>query len=103
MNSVCLTGRLAADPEVIGSPGRTGAAMRLRFNDSRGRVNFVTVVAWGANARACLDRCRSERLMAVTGELRLDEWTGRDGQRRQEHRIFARQVDWLRRAAGETE
>ena len=102
MNSITLTGRLTADPEVRGT--KTGTAIgefrlavqrrRSRDGEDRGAV-YVDVVCFGGLAESVAEYLVKGRQVAVSGRLELDEWENNKGERRSRHKVVADEVEFL--------
>ena len=106
MNSIAVIGRLTVDPTrrvVTTDAGeRTVATLALAVAPERGREGepcYIEVEVWGAPADACARWLAKGRLVAVTGRLSLDRWSGPDGTPRRAHRIVAATVEFLDRPA----
>jgi len=102
MNSINLTGRLTADPELRAThSGASVGNLRLAVSRRRGRDGedrgavFVDVVTFGRLAESCGEYLAQGRQVAVSGRLELDEWEAEDGSRRQRHKVVADEVEFL--------
>lgn len=107
LNKVYLIGNLTRDPELRYTPsGRPVTQFRLavnrRYRDKDGNQRedtvFVDVEAWGYRAETANERLAKGWSALVEGRLKLDEWTGRDGQRRSKLMIVAERVQSLGQA-----
>ena len=58
-------------------------------------VDFVDIVTFDKLASTCGDWLTKGREVAVVGKLRLNEWTGRDGERRSKIQVVADAVQFL--------
>ena len=102
MNSINLTGRLTADPELretqsgapVGNMRIAVARRRGRDGEDRGAV-FVDVVTFGGLAQVCGEHLEKGRQVAVSGRLELDEWETDAGERRSRHKVIADEVEFL--------
>jgi len=101
MNSITLTGRLTADPEVRAT--KTGTEFRLavqrrrsRDGEDRGAV-YVDVVCFGRLAESCAQYLDKGRQVAASGRLELDEWETEGGERRSRHKVVGDEVEFLAR------
>ena len=101
MNSITLTGRLTADPEVRAT--KTGTAIgefrlavrrRSREGEDRGAV-YVDVVCFGRLAESCGVYLSKGRQVAASGRLELDEWETEGGERRSRHKVVANELEFL--------
>lgn len=103
MNTVTLTARLTADPELRQAGEHDVATLRVAAQRRRGRDGedrgavYIDVEAWDAQARTAAEYLAKGRHVAITGRLELDEWKADDGTRRQRHKIVARDVEFLDR------
>ena len=104
MNSITLTGRLTADPEMRMTHSATAVTQsrlavqrrRSREGEDRGAV-YVDVVCFGGLAESCAQYLDKGRQVAVSGRLELDEWEGEGGERRSRHKVIADEVEFLAR------
>jgi single-strand DNA-binding protein len=91
INVVVLTGNLASDPELRqGHSGARVSTLRVANNLRRKRddawtdkTSFFDVEVWGANAEACVSQLEKGSRVAVQGEIEIDEWRDRSGERRE--------------------
>ncbi len=86
MNEVCLTGRLAADPDLKFTPsGKPVCAMRIavnrRYNPNleKQEADFFNLVAFGPTAEYAANNFEKGMLIEVNGNLRDNSYTARDG------------------------
>jgi single-strand DNA-binding protein len=63
-------------------------------------VCFVDLVAWGKTAENCGQYLTKGSPILVEGGLQLDQWTGKDGEKRSKLRVRAERVQFLGRPAG---
>lgn len=90
MNKVILLGRLTRDPEVRYSQGAEGTAIArysLAVNRSYKRegepeADFINIVAFGKRGEFAGKYFKKGRQVAVVGELRITNYTDRDGNKR---------------------
>jgi len=102
MNSINLTGRLTADPEMRTTHSATAVTefrlavqrRRSRDGEDRGAV-YVDVVCFGGLAESVAEYLVKGRQVAVHGRLELDEWENDEGERRSRHKIVADEVEFL--------
>ena len=103
INRTVLTGGLTRDPELRRT--RTGtpvATVRLAFTTQhrvngewQERSNYIDVELFGAQAESAAHHLTRGRQVAVDGRLEWREYEGKDGVRRQVHRIIADSVQYL--------
>lgn len=92
MNIVILTGRLTADPEVKYTQGGMAiATFSIAVNHSRKdkqtnewivETSFFNAKAFGATAERVIKRYAKGDNILINAELRQEQWTNRDGQKR---------------------
>jgi single-strand DNA-binding protein len=95
-NKVILMGNLTRDPQLRYLPNNTavcdfGLAVSRRWRDRDGNqkddVCFVDLTAWARSAEVINQYMRKGSLILVEGRLKLDTWTGQDGQKRSKHTV----------------
>ena len=87
MNSVCLVGRLTRDPEIrYGSQSqmavaRFSIAVDRPFADRNGerQTDFIRIVCFGKSAEFVEKYFKKGMRVGVTGSLRTDSYTNKDG------------------------
>ena len=96
-NKVILLGNLTRDPQLRYLPSNTavcefGLAMNRRYKDRDGNqkeeVCFVDIEAFGRQAEIINQYMTKGRSLLVEGHLRLDSWTGQDGQKRSRLKVI---------------
>ena len=101
INSVTVTGRLTADPELRhGNDGSPFATFSLAINrPPRGGEEqpavFIDVVSFGAQAEAIAAHLTKGRKVAVQARLDMERWTGDDNRSRTKHKLVANDVEFL--------
>jgi single-strand DNA-binding protein len=107
MNTISLIGRLTRDPDHRVSPNGTDIC-KLRVAVPRRKTNgeeqppiYVTVVAFGAQARTANEYLAKGRQVGITGRLDYSEWTADDGSKRSTHEVVAEDVQFLERLRAE--
>lgn len=101
LNSVTVTGRLTANPELRYSPeGTAFATFGLAVNrPPRGGQDqqpvWIDVIVFGAQAEAVGEHLAKGRKVGVVGRLDLDRWVGNDNTLRTRHKIVASDVEFL--------
>jgi len=100
MNSINLTGRLTADPELRNTGNGTQVA-NLRVAIQRPRkdgedqgADYVDVTVFGRQAETCAQYLAKGRKVAVSGHLHHSEWESDNG-RRQKLEVTASNVEFL--------
>ncbi|MBN1354713.1 single-stranded DNA-binding protein [bacterium] len=105
INSVCLVGNLAADPEIRSTPGgKKVAKMRMAVNDywtnrqtgeRNERTHWFTLNAWDRMADTCERLLTKGIKIAVRGSLEYLEWTSGDGTKRSRIEVRVREMEIL--------
>ncbi len=97
MNTVCLIGRLTADPDCRAGEKHESATFRLAVPrpGNADAADFVDIVTFDALAGVCGEYLAKGRQVSVTGRLRLSEWTTADGERRSKLQVVADDVSFL--------
>ena len=95
-NKVLLMGNLTRDPQLNYLPSNTpvveiGLAVNRRFKRQDGQqgeeVLFVDCNAFGRTAEVINQYFRKGKPIFIEGRLQLDQWTDKQGQKRQKHRV----------------
>ena len=85
MNSVTLTGRLTAAPDLkIGQSGKTFARAAIAVasgTKDRKETSFFNLVAFGDLADGIATLNKGDRIIA-TGRIKQDDWTDDEGRKR---------------------
>jgi single-strand DNA-binding protein len=104
LNRVLLAGNLTRDPEIRRLPsGMAVGDLRLAVsekykNRSGAEVEtacFVDVVVWDKTAENCEQYLHKGSPILVEGKLQMDEWQGKDGQKRSKLRVRADRLQFL--------
>ena len=104
MNSVNLTGRLTADPELrYTNDAKAVLNMRVAINGRNDRVDYIDVTVWGKGAEAVGEHKAKGDQVAVTGRLTTSEWTDEGGKRHSRTAVTADEVNFLARAKQKAE
>ena len=90
MNIVVLMGRLTRDPEVRytqGAEAKAVARYSLAVNrsykkDGESEADFINIVAFGKAGEFAGKYFKKGQLVAVEGELRINQYTDKDGNKR---------------------
>ena len=99
MNSICLLGRLTADPELRTT--QTGIAVtgfKVAVDRSytpkgqENQVDFIPVQAWRQTAEFVCKYFRKGQRIALTGSLQTRSYTDRDGNKRTAYEVVADNV-----------
>ena len=96
MNTVSLIGRLTADPDIRVGEKHESASFRLALpRPGSESADFVDIVTFDQLAKVCGEYLAKGRQVAVTGRLRLNEWTNDAGERRSKLQVVADDVAFL--------
>jgi single-strand DNA-binding protein len=95
-NKVILMGNLTRDPQLRYLPSNMavcdfGIAVSRRWRDKDGNMKeevcFVDCDAWAKQAETINQYMTKGKPILIEGRLRLDTWTGQDGQKRSKHKV----------------
>jgi single-strand DNA-binding protein len=97
MNTVCLIGRLTADPDYRAGEKHESATFRLAVPrpGNSDAADFVDIVTFDTLAGVCGEYLAKGRQVSVTGRLRLNEWTNAEGEKRSKLQVVADDVSFL--------
>ncbi len=97
MNTVCLIGRLTADPEHRAGEKHESATFRLAVPrpGNADAADFVDIVTFDTLASVCGEYLAKGRQVSITGRLRLNEWATADGEKRSKLQVVADDVSFL--------
>ncbi len=111
INSVCLVGNLAADPEVRSTPsGAKVAKMRIAVNDywtnrqtgeRNEKTHWIPLNAWERMADTCERYLKRGMKIAVRGSLDYQEWTNNEGAKRSRIEVRVREMEILTPKGGD--
>ena len=111
LNSVCLMGRLTADPELKSTQsGVSVCNFRIavdRTYTPKGQekqTDFINIVTWRSTAEFVSQYFRKGQLVAVQGSIQTSQYTDRDGNKRTTFDVVADNVFFAEKKAesGET-
>ena len=101
---VVIEGNLVRDPEevVIGESAtqmaKFGIAVNRFFKNAQSEpveeVMYITIQAWGALAKSCLQYLQKGRGVRVVGRLRQERWTDKDGGNHERIVVVAEHVEF---------
>lgn len=104
LNKVFLAGRLTRDPELrYLATGTAVCKMGLavsRFyktkeGEKREETLFINVTAWGKSGEYCNEHLRKGRPILVEGQLRSNDYTDKEGQKRTGFEVSTDRVHFL--------
>jgi single-strand DNA-binding protein len=103
-NRVILMGNLTRDPQLRYLPSNTavcefGLATNRKWRDKDGNMKeevcFIDIEAFGRQAETINQYVTKGRPILIEGRLRLDSWTGQDGQKRSKHRVIVENFQFV--------
>lgn len=99
MNSFNFTGRITADTElkVLSNDNKLCSftvANNTGYGDNK-KVNWVKCSIWGDKAQSLHPYLRKGQLVAVSGELSLNNYTTREGSQKSELQVFVKDFSLL--------
>ena len=99
MNTICLMGRLTADPELYNTQsGVAVTSFKLAVDrdytpkGQEKQADFIPVVAWRQTAEFVCKYFRKGQRAALTGSLQTRSYTDRDGNKRTAYEVVAEHV-----------
>ena len=99
INTITITGRVTADPEVksvkVRKEKTTVAKLNIAVNKNEDTTFFFPLVAWGALAEALEEYVNKGDKITVSGYLAYDEWENDDGEKRSKVYIVAQSVEFM--------
>ena len=101
MNQYCFTGRLGKDPELrTTTGGKAVCKLRVAVDGRGGRDSdeetlWLDVTAWDATAENCERFLQTGSRVGVTGQLRPNKFTTKDGRDVETIEVSAFTVDFL--------
>lgn len=95
LNSICLTGRLTADPEIRNTDNGTpvlnfSLAVQRNYKtreDDKYPVDFINLVAWRGTAEFISNYFKKGSLLTVEGSLETRKYTDKDGNNRTAYEV----------------
>lgn len=102
INSVCLAGRLGADPELRYTPGGT-AVLNMRMattysfkerDEWKQRTDWHNVVVWGKVAEILSKDLRKGSHVSISGSLQSSSYEDKSGVKRYKTEVIARDVSY---------
>ena len=101
VNNVILTGTLARDPDTRYIPSgacvcKLNLAVVDEYAGKDGAVKqstlYINAEVWGKAAEQCSERLRMGSEVCVEGSLKSESWEGKDGQKKSQIKVNARNV-----------
>lgn len=108
LNKIMLIGRLTKDPDLRYTPsGMAVAKLRMAVNhtyrskeEKKTEVLFIDVSVWGKGAETVKKYVTKGRELFVEGRLQTDEWTDKQGQKRQSFQVNCDNFQFLSSGSG---
>lgn len=89
LNSVCLMGRLVADPELRTTPSgvsvcsfRIAVDRNYQGKDQERKADFINIVAWRGTADFVSRYFHKGSMVVVQGSIRTESYTDKEGNKR---------------------
>ena len=104
VNKIILVGNLGRDPELVHTPkGHSvlhfSLATNREFKDSAGvmqkQTSWHRASMWGKRAESCAKHLTKGSRVYVEGELRMQNWTDKDGVQRKSAEIHVDDIKFL--------
>lgn len=99
LNNIAIMGRMVRDPELRRTGNGTAVtsftlAVERDIRDANGNkeTDFIDCVAWKTTAEFVAKYFAKGRMAAVRGSLQMREWTDKDGNKRRNAEVIARDV-----------
>ena len=93
MNSVCLIGRLTADPELRKTAnGKAVASALIAVDRMKEGADFLPVVAWEKTAEFICKYFHKGKMMGIAGEIRSRSYETREGEKRRAVEVLAQRA-----------
>lgn len=103
-NRVILMGNMTRDPELKYLPSNMavcefGLAVNHRWRDKEGNqkedVCFIDCACFGRAGEIINQYMAKGRAILIEGRLKLDSWTGQDGQKRSKHSVVVENFQFV--------
>jgi len=101
MNRICLIGRLTAKPELRATSNGTSvcrftiAVNRPRREDGTQEADFINCTVWNKQAENLTMYQDKGNLISVEGNLRVDNYTDKDGNKRSLTYVLVERIGFL--------
>ena len=98
MNSLTICGNLTRDPEVRTAQNGnlvTSFTVAVDNRDPNKKAEFFKVSVWGKTGEACAKYLSKGRRVLVSGEVRLNNWTDKSGEKHALMMVHANDVEFL--------
>ena len=101
MNSVNLTGRLCADPELRRTGDGTGVCsytIAVKRPMAKDVTDFIDIVSWRQSAEYLSNHAKKGDLVAVSGILQIRNWEDKNGNKRRSWEVVTNSVELMTRS-----
>ena len=97
LNSTSITGNAVRDPETRNLlRGGIVATIRIAHNDPiNDKVLYIDVDAWDKQAEFVGKYVKKGSLLAISGKLKMDEWTDKEGKKQTKYGIVADRINFI--------
>lgn len=96
MNSVSIAGRITRDLELkTTTTGKSVINTNVAVRRNETETDFVNIEVWGTTAEALIKFCKKGSFIAVQGKLRVNSFTGNDGNKKTFTYVAADSVDFV--------
>jgi len=105
VNVVTLIGNLTRDPELSQTKsGKSMCKFALANNpgNEKEEVSFFNIIAWGTTAEVCSKYLKKGSKVVLSGKLRQNRWTSKEGQARSTVEITADNVNFIKTGRQDT-
>ena len=94
--NISLTGRMGADAQVTETPNSSVANFSLAVNGfKKDEVSWFNCEAWGKVGEIVAKYGEKGKQVAVAGTIRIENWTDKEGNKRQTPKINVRDLTLL--------
>ena len=99
INTVVLSGRLTADPELRKTQSGVSVCSFTIANDTgygeNKRTNFVNIVAWRKAAEIVCDYCGKGSMIGIEGQIQMRKYEDKEGKSHNAFEVVANNVHFM--------
>ena len=97
MNSICLIGRLTADPDfkIVNDKGLSKFTVAVNDRFNKDNADFIDCVAWGKIAELIADHFHKGKEIGLTGRLKQERWETGEGKKRNKITVICETFDFI--------
>ena len=93
MNTVCIMGRLTADPELkTTTSGKSVTSFSIAVNKDRDNADYFDIVAWNKTAELITKYFRKGSQIGIEGRLNTRKWEDNNGNKRKAVEIVVNSI-----------